>query len=862
MILADAYFFNLKHLGMHLNSKHENSENGTSKKSTGPTFDEAELLHELKHYLPAQTPLKDFVHHNTLHAFQDLKFFDALNRASELFGYRVSFSLREFRSLYRSERVHDNILDRVIEQRKGRPAIEEWREKLINRTYYPSRLPRIGRVRANWKRHYRIDLDSLVHPTLFRVICSYLDQGIAMWKFPVSSGGFLASIRALEQNSYSSFFRNKRARKLLMDQDHSLASLLKILVGEKSLFKQYIFDQQFAHPGWSGMVASVETFPDSLVDRRNISLHDIIYFELLLEIDALDSAFGNIWSPLALKIKKKPVDPFSGMKKYEVDDVLSLWQEAYEWTYYDQALSAIASQRQNYQPQHIKSFQSIFCVDDRAFSFRKYLELYDARCETFGSPGFFNVEFFFQPANGKFYTKLCPASVTPKYLIKEKGSDEKKETEFHLTKHSHTLFRGWLITQTLGFVSALRLLKNIFRPSISPAAASSFSHMNKASELTIENKGISDVENGLQIGFTVSEMADRVEGLLKSIGLVTNFSTIVYIIGHGSSSVNNPHYAAYDCGACSGRPGSVNARVICYMANHEEVRSLLRSRGLNVPETTRFIGGLHDTTRDEIEFFDKERLDEVLRENHRKNAEVFRKALDANSKERSRRFASIDTRLPVNKIHDKVRLRSVSLFEPRPELNHATNALCVVGRRSLTKNLFLDRRAFLNSYDYTLDPHGESLFHVMKPLGPVCGGINLEYFFSRVDNQKLGAGSKLPHNVMGLFGVANGIEGDLRPGLPIQMTEVHDPVRLLLIVEHHPQVVLDVIRRSPEVYEWYGNEWIHLVAIDPGDGDFYRFVNGEFLHYRPLQQAPITNDVIRLIESSADNIPPHIIAAS
>jgi uncharacterized protein len=54
----------------------------------------------------------------------------------------------------------------------------------------------------------------------------------------------------------------------------------------------------------------------------------------------------------------------------------------------------------------------------------------------------------------------------------------------------------------------------------------------------------------------------------------------------------------------------------------------------------------------------------------------------------------------------------------------------------------------------------------------------LEYYFSRVDNQKLGAGTKLPHNVMGLIGVANGIEGDLRPGLPLQMIEVHDPVKI------------------------------------------------------------------------------------
>ena len=201
------------------------------------------------------------------------------------------------------------------------------------------------------------------------------------------------------------------------------------------------------------------------------------------------------------------------------------------------------------------------------------------------------------------------------------------------------------------------------------------------------------------------------------------------------------------------------------------------------------------------------------------------------------------------------------MFEPRPELNHATNSLCIVGRRSLTKNLFLDRRAFLNSYDYNIDPDGKLLFNILKPLGPVCGGINLEYFFSRVDNQKLGAGTKLPHNVMGLFGVANGIDGDLRPGLPSQMIEVHDPVRLLLIVEHFPDVVLETIQRSPEVYEWYINEWVHLVVVDPS-------TQKTILIYGAAPSS-ITNrynmltlltDITSLVEATHENIPVHIIS--
>src|SRR6185436_11507885 len=119
-------------------------------------------------------------------------------------------------------------------------------------------------------------------------------------------------------------------------------------------------------------------------------------------------------------------------------------------------------------------------------------------------------------------------------------------------------------------------------------------------KLTIENKDLNDRENDLQIGFTIEEMATRVESLLKSIGLVKDFAPIVYVVGHGSSSVNNPHYAAYDCGACSGRAGSVNSRTICFMANHPKVRAILAGRGIVIPAETQFVGGLHDTTRDEV----------------------------------------------------------------------------------------------------------------------------------------------------------------------------------------------------------------------------------------------------------------------
>ena len=234
-----------------------------------------------------------------------------------------------------------------------------------------------------------------------------------------------------------------------------------------------------------------------------------------------------------------------------------------------------------------------------------------------------------------------------------------------------------------------------------------------------------------------------------------------------------------------------------------------------------------------------------------------------NAKERSRRFASINTNKSLQHVRREIFKRSVSMFEPRPELGHGTNTLCIIANRNLTKGLFLDRRAFLNSYDYHTDMDGKLLTGIMRPIGPVCGGINLEYYFSRVDNYKLGAGTKLPHNVMGLIGVANSSDGDLRPGLPLQMIEVHDPVRLLVIVEHYPEVVLKVVQSAPEMYEWYINEWVHILVVHPATSQFLYFKNGVFTEYIPVAKKVSTvNDLIVLVEDAKEMETNYIVDAT
>ncbi len=823
-------------------------------------FDEAHVLHKLRHYLPAQMPLKDFIHHNTLHAFQDKKFYQGIFKAAKSFGYQVTLPLREYRKLYQEGRINEQVLDRVIRERKGSGAWTEWKTNVLSKTYDVENKSRIGHLRLHWKTDYKIDLDTLVHPLLFRILCNYLDQGIAINECPVEQNGFLSAIKDLEKNSYSSFFKAERAKSLLLNDQHDIRDLLKILVGNEAYYEQYLFDQQFCHCGWSGMVATIEDHPEAMVNRKNISLQEVVAFELLLEIDALDYKFGTIWKPVSTNLSTPPTDILGPVEHTELQEVFTIWQDAYEWSYYDQVLAGIGLEKETANEHRGRSFQAMFCIDDRECSMRRYVERFDPEAETFGTPGFFGVEFYYQPEHGKSYTKQCPAPVNPTVLIKEGHSVAKQERSVHFTKHTHSLVGGWVIAQTVGFWSAARLAMNIFRPTMMAATSSSARHMGQHSLLTIEHSSSDAVENGLQIGFTIPQMADRVEGLLKSTGLVQHFAPIVYIVGHGSTSANNTHYAGYDCGACSGRPGSVNARVAAYMANHPAVRLILAERGIVIPDTTQFVGGLHDTCRDDILFYDTDSFSAENAAYHQKNMVVFEKALDLNAKERSRRFESIDTHQSTEKIHAEIRRRSLSMFEPRPELNHATNALCIVGRRNLSKDLFLDRRSFMNSYDYRVDPEGRYLTNILNAVAPVCGGINLEYYFSRVDNHRLGAGTKLAHNVMGLFGVANGTDGDLRTGLPSQMIEVHDPVRLLVIVEHFPKVVLDAIKKSAQTYEWFVNEWIHLVVVHPETKQQLLFRDGQFDPYEPVQQEiERVSKIEVLLESHQENFPVYFI---
>ncbi len=202
--------------------------------------------------------------------------------------------------------------------------------------------------------------------------------------------------------------------------------------------------------------------------------------------------------------------------------------------------------------------------------------------------------------------------------------------------------------------------------------------------------------------------------------------------------------------------------------------------------------------------------------------------------QRTRRFQSAPLALSSIAARRHVETRAEDLAQVRPEWGHATNAICIVGRRERTRGLFLDRRAFLASYDPTQDDADHSILtQILQAVFPVCAGINLEYYFSYVDNTGWGSGTKLPHNVSALLGVMDGAASDLRTGLPWQMVEIHEPVRIFFIIETTPQALLKIIDRNPGIGKLCRNRWVRLAVLDPATGGFSVFQSGEFRTYQP-----------------------------
>jgi uncharacterized protein YbcC (UPF0753/DUF2309 family) len=329
-------------------------------------------------------------------------------------------------------------------------------------------------------------------------------------------------------------------------------------------------------------------------------------------------------------------------------------------------------------------------------------------------------------------------------------------------------------------------------------------------------------------GFTEIEQATFVENGLRGMGLTENFGRFVVLCGHGSTSDNNPYFAAYNCGACGGGHGDANARVLAAMGNKPQVRRTLQENGLSIPDDTWFLAGKHNTVTDQVTFYDLQDVPASHVEDLRLLTQDLEQAGAHQALERCHRIPRAPRNISPEKARNHMLARSVDWANVRPEWGLSSNAAFILGRRSLTNGLDLRGRVFLQSYDPDADTQGTILEALMTAPLVVAQWISMEYYFSAVDPWCYGSGSKVTHNVVAGVGVMHGSHGDLQTGLPLQSVNngnrhYHEPMRLLAIIEAPTSRISSAIQNHTLLQHLLHNQWVNLVAVDPTTRQFHQY---------------------------------------
>lgn len=480
--------------------------------------------------------------------------------------------------------------------------------------------------------------------------------------------------------------------------------------------------------------------------------------------------------------------------------------------------------------------QAVFCIDVRSEVYRRALEATSARVQTLGFAGFFAMFVEYRPLGSAMVRPQLPGLLAPRLCVTDE-CDAPNLREVLVAQRKKQLLWGqqwqtfragagsaFSFVESCGLLYAGKLLKRSFGAQVAPA---SIAQTGLPRQALGQLRPRLPTNGGPDLAARVSAAASA----LGAMGLSTGYARLILMAGHGSTSANNPHAAGLDCGACGGQTGEVNARTLVQLLNDTEVRAGLHARGLQVPDSTQFIAGLHNTTTDSMELFDTD----LLPQSHAADLTALQGWLqDAGRRARAERAASLGLSALSTKadaLAHAVKARSNDWAQVRPEWGLANCAAFIVAPRSRSQHLNLAGRSFLHDYVWQRDTDFGVLEMVMTAPMVVTNWINLQYHASTVDNPRYGSGNKVLHNVVGgNVGVFEGNGGDLRIGLPLQ--SVHDgenfrhtPLRLSVFIQAPQDPIDAIIAKHSTVRHLLDNAWLTVFRLADDEG-VWRYLPG------------------------------------
>ncbi len=792
-------------------------------------------------------PLDSYVAVNPYWGFADTPFCQVTAELEGSVGERLVMDRRWYADLLQTGKLDMVDIQCAADDLGLSADEEEWRNYLQETPETPMRLPRLPEL---MDRQGHASISQYVVEQISHFLAAYYDRGQSFWSFPRDPDlGLFGSWRqyTLLDHSLSPMGLKKiRAPLLALSAEPEQARVwamqtLNIPQGEE---EAYLLVLLKSIGGWASWCRYL-LWQAELQGAAHQDLRDLLTIRMVWEALLRLAANPQVVERWQRQLRAWSQDD----KKIDRENAQrgEVLLRATEIAYRRQVAARIRERPSRKAGATKTQIQAAFCIDVRSEVFRRHLEGVMPSLETIGFAGFFGVLLDYQRQGDLAPRTQSPVLLNPAVHVHEEAPEPVITRRFRRLRRGATWKQFKLsaascfsFVETAGLSYVARLLADTLawhQPSLPP-----------------DDAGLSGGERAalhcaLPASLSLDERVKMAEFILTGLGLNQEVAPIVMLVGHGSSTTNNPHRAGLDCGACAGQTGEVNAKAAAQLLNDRQIRTALVEKGWTLDPETCFLPALHDTTTDRVEILGKlsdYRLDAAL---FAALQDALKKAANLTRLERMLRLEP-DLR-DSDMVSRNMAFRGRDWSQVRPEWALAGNAAFIAAPRWRTREMNLAGRAFLHDYDASKDADFSLLNLIMTAPLVVANWINLQYYGSIVDNQRQGCGNKVLHNVVGgTIGVLEGNGGDLRVGLSEQSLRdsssilQHEPLRLSAFIEAPTEAMDAIIAKNAVLDQLVNNRWLTIIQITPDGQLLERRGEGiwkNITQYQPRKSAAVSS---------------------
>jgi uncharacterized protein YbcC (UPF0753/DUF2309 family) len=774
--------------------------------------------------------LENFVAVNPYLGMANQKFADVMQQLNFTANAKATLPVSFYLEALEQGRLTHKDLEKALEKNGKSARVNDFLEALLNQDEEDLHHKRVETISALCTKIEHKDWKRFMIDRISQWAAAYFDEDQAIWNTQDKKDSiFQAWKKEAEVDRSPELMGLKGFRKSIKELPNDYIEACKIILDELQLnedaLDSYLHTVLMSLGGWAGFTSRID-WDANLAGIENSHATE----ELLAILLSWEYAFHQIKSSSELEKSwmnskvEMSLLALTAEQNEQLTNLLIL-QDAFDIANQRQIISKFQNEEVNLEKEEHKKAQAIFCIDVRSELFRRNLEAADSEIETMGFAGFFAFPVKYLQLGHNEASNQCPVLLNTSHSIKEttsKPADDLKAIESrtlkqHVSRAWHSFKLGAISCFSFVGPVGLSYLPKLFtdsfgisRPFSQPDQDGINSELHRSKTIQLD---FTD-DHGHHFGIPEEDQLNMAEATLRAMSLTENFARTVMIVGHGSSTVNNPHATGLDCGACGGNTGEANAKVAAAVLNQVKVRAGLKAKGINIPEETYFIACQHDTTTDEVSIFNEESIPQTHLDEIQEIKHALTVAAKSSRNERAKRMNVKEAGLDLNVI-----ARSKDWSQVRPEWGLAGCSSFIVAPRKRTQNLDFGAKAFLHSYDWKKDTEFGVLELIMTAPMVVTSWINLQYYASTVDNKVFGSGNKTLHNVVGGLGVIEGFGGDLRVGLPWQSVHdgknyQHEPQRLNVIIEAPVDEMSKILEKHQSIRDLCDNEWIYLFAMN------------------------------------------------